>query len=297
MVFSWKYIGIVAVALATGVGFFSIAAQDAASFEWQELGEKTYSSSCASCHQANGQGVPAAFPPLAGHLPEVYSVEGGRDYLIRVVLFGLQGQIQVNEESYNGSMPAFGQFSDEQIAAVLNHELSSWENSSQLEDFRPIQPTEVADARGEQLTPQQVYERRQSLELAQEGAATDGASTDQNTQISVLDGVYTTAQASRGGELFPQHCAECHGNNLSGSEAGPGLAGSYFHYKWDGRTVGELFAYTSTNMPLDHPGALRDDQYADLIAYILSANDYPAGDTELIPDTTELQNINIESAP
>ena len=74
------------------------AAQDApeptevlAVAEWDKtLGEKTYVN-CTACHQANGQGVPSAFPPQAGHAPTLYNAEGGRKYMINTVLYGLQG--------------------------------------------------------------------------------------------------------------------------------------------------------------------------------------------------------------
>lgn len=51
-------------------------------------GAKLYQQ-CAGCHQANGQGIPGAFPPLAGHVAEILAKEGGRDYLILVLLYGL----------------------------------------------------------------------------------------------------------------------------------------------------------------------------------------------------------------
>lgn len=138
-------------------------ADAAASFDWQQLGSATYTQNCASCHQANGQGIPGAFPPLAGHVPNLYNAEGGREYLIKVVLYGLQGPITVNGASYNGVMNAWGQLSDEQIAATLNHELTSWGNDQLLNDFRPIMPDEVAALRGLGLTGQQVHAARPAL--------------------------------------------------------------------------------------------------------------------------------------
>jgi mono/diheme cytochrome c family protein/cytochrome c oxidase subunit IV len=133
-------------------------------FDWQQLGNTTYTQNCASCHQANGQGIPGAFPPLAGHVPNLYNAEGGREYLIKVVLYGLQGPITVNGASYNGVMNAWGQLSDDQIAATLNHELTSWGNDQLLSNFRPIMPDEVAALRGLGLTGQQVHAARPSLQ-------------------------------------------------------------------------------------------------------------------------------------
>ena len=141
-------------------------AEEAQAATWDEaLGEEVYGVNCASCHQPAGQGIPGAFPPLAEHMPDLYAAEGGRDYLIDVMLYGLQGQITVDGAPYNGVMPAWPQLSNEQIAAVLNHELTSWGNRDLLEDFQPLTPAEVEEQRGQGLTAQQVLEQREALAL------------------------------------------------------------------------------------------------------------------------------------
>lgn len=129
----------------------------------EELGESTYSANCVSCHQPNGQGVAGAFPPLAGHIPALHDAEGGREYIINTVLYGLQGELQVQGETYNGVMNAWSQLSNEEIAATLNHELTSWGNADALNDFSPIQPDEVEGLRGQDLTGAQVMELRPVL--------------------------------------------------------------------------------------------------------------------------------------
>ncbi len=73
-----------------------------------QSGQALYGQHCATCHQANGQGLPGAFPPLAGHVPEILAKKEGRTYLLDLVLFGLQGQIRVKGQTYNGAMPAWG---------------------------------------------------------------------------------------------------------------------------------------------------------------------------------------------
>jgi mono/diheme cytochrome c family protein/heme/copper-type cytochrome/quinol oxidase subunit 4 len=126
------------------------------------LGERTYTSTCQGCHQAGGAGLPGVFPPLAGNMPSLHNAEGGREYLIDVLLYGLTGQIQVNGQTYNGVMPPWAGLSDEQIAAVLNHELTAWGNDAELESFTPILPDEVAARRG--ASPGNLNERRQELQ-------------------------------------------------------------------------------------------------------------------------------------
>ena len=129
------------------------------------LGEQTYAN-CQGCHQANGAGLPPVFPPLADHLPDVFAAEGGRSYLANTLLYGVQGQIQIDGRSYNGVMPAWAQLSDAQIAAVLNHALMSWGNADLLpEDADLYTPDDIAAERGAGRSPTDVYALRQELDL------------------------------------------------------------------------------------------------------------------------------------
>lgn len=120
---------------------------------------------CSACHGQQGQGVPGAFPPLAGgHMPVLYNAEGGREYLVNTVLYGLQGQIEVEGQTYNGVMPGWQQLSDAEIAAVLNHELTAWGNEAELESFEPYTPQDIADQRGQGLSASDMLDRRGELE-------------------------------------------------------------------------------------------------------------------------------------
>lgn len=125
-------------------------------------GSQVYSS-CAGCHQASGQGVPGAFPPLSGHAADLFQAD--REYLAQVVIFGLQGPITVNGHDYDGVMPDWQSLSDSQIAAVLNHVLGSWENAELLDEEQPYDAEEIAAIRPADLTPEQVHERRTELDL------------------------------------------------------------------------------------------------------------------------------------
>ena len=101
------------------------------------------------------------------------------------------------------------------------------------------------------------------------------------TPASVLDGVYTDAQATRGQEQFAQNCAACHGSGLTGNGEAPALVGAEFISDWAGLTVGELFDRIKNTMPQDNPGKLTRDQYADILSFVLKENGYPAGQKEL----------------
>ena len=109
---------------------------------------------------------------------------------------------------------------------------------------------------------------------------------------SIWDGVYTDAQAKRGAEGYAAHCAQCHGDSLSGNGADvPALAGQSFLYNWDGLGLDALFDRIHTTMPQSNPGSLSVNEVADITAYLLSANQVPSGTTELPADTQSLQKI------
>jgi mono/diheme cytochrome c family protein len=115
------------------------------------------------------------------------------------------------------------------------------------------------------------------------------------TSRSIWDGVYTDEQAKRGRPLYDQHCASCHGAALEGGESAPALAGGEFLSGWDGLTVGELFERIRTTMPQSKPRTLSREVNADIIAFIFSANQLPAGKAELSHATEVLKEIRIEA--
>ena len=114
---------------------------------------------------------------------------------------------------------------------------------------------------------------------------------------SVWDGVYTPEQAARGSELYASTCASCHGVALNGGESAPPLAGGEFFSNWNGLTVGDLFERIRVSMPADRPGKLSREQDADILAYMLSMNQFPSGKAELERQTEALKQIRIEPQP
>jgi mono/diheme cytochrome c family protein len=90
-------------------------------------GAQIYNSRCSNCHQNNGQGVAGVFPPLDG----TDWVTGDKGRIVRILLHGMQGPVEVQGVTYNGVMPAWGnQLSDEEIAAVITHVRQSWSNDA-----------------------------------------------------------------------------------------------------------------------------------------------------------------------
>ena len=109
---------------------------------------------------------------------------------------------------------------------------------------------------------------------------------------SVWDGIYTAEQAQRGEPLYQQSCAECHGPDLAGGEMSPGLVGGEFVWNWNGLSLGDLFERLRVSMPQGVPGSVSRQEKADILAFLLEANDFPAGDTELANRTGMLAGIN-----
>jgi hypothetical protein len=88
-----------------------------------------------------------------------------------------------------------------------------------------------------------------------------------------------------------QNCSRCHGADLSGTYEIPPLMGRFMPY-WSGSRLDALFDYVSTAMPLDHPGTLGPAANADIVAFLLKANDVPSGTKELSADRMKLVNFD-----
>lgn len=93
-------------------------------------------------------------------------------------------------------------------------------------------------------------------------------------------GVFTAEQVARGKEKFVAECAACHGAELKGDLA-PALTGPDFIDHWYDARLGELALRLQNTMPQSAPGSLKPEEYADIIAFILSENGFPAGSETL----------------
>ena len=121
--------------------------------------------------------------------------------------------------------------------------------------------------------------------------------------LSIWDGVYTTAQADRGAQVYRAPCGICHGTRLNGAPddndmvPGPALARQNFLRVWDGRSLGMLYTYTLSTMPQSNPGFLPPEDYAAIIAHMLAVSGAPPGEAELPADTWALGHISIVPEP
>lgn len=97
---------------------------------------------------------------------------------------------------------------------------------------------------------------------------------------TVWDGVYTEAQAARGATQYLAHCAICHDASLQGNGEAPPLVGRFIP-DWDGTSLADLYEKIAVTMPLNRPGSVSAGDNADILAYLLKANDFPSGSKEL----------------
>jgi mono/diheme cytochrome c family protein len=127
-------------------------------------------------------------------------------------------------------------------------------------------------------------------ELKVDLRALDGIKIAKKT---VWDGVFTAAQADRGKENYLSgRCGGCHKLDLTG-DRGPALKGEDFIAHWENGSVVTLFDKIRETMPQNSPNDVTEDAKADIVAYLLQANGFPAGKTELRADAESLGIVDI----
>jgi mono/diheme cytochrome c family protein len=148
----------------------SVRAQSAAAIaDPVAAGERIYANNCASCHQASGQGIPGAFPPVVAS----EWVTGAPETLARILLHGMQGPIEVAGQVYNGVMPAWKDLlKDEEIAAVATYLRQLGSNSA-----APVSVEEVRMLRTRHTERTTMWTADELIQ-AEAGAAGEAESTE-----------------------------------------------------------------------------------------------------------------------
>jgi mono/diheme cytochrome c family protein len=130
------------VLIAAAVALMPVAAAHAQTAQARpappRTGAQIFSTTCAACHQAQGEGTDV-YPPLAGS----EMVKGDESRVVRIILHGLTGDVEVQGQVYSGAMPPWGPtLTDAEIAAVATYIRSSWGNNA-----LPITTATVAQTR------------------------------------------------------------------------------------------------------------------------------------------------------
>src|ERR1035438_6615145 len=123
-----------------------------------ELGKRLFTTVCALCHQSTGQGIPGRFPPLAGS----DFLNSDKNRAIRILLNGLQGEVIVNGQKFNNSMPSFP-LGDDDIANALTFVYNSFGNSG-----KEVTPEEVNALRGGKIVEIAADEQKKRANRSEE---------------------------------------------------------------------------------------------------------------------------------
>lgn len=127
-----------------------------------------------------------------------------------------------------------------------------------------------------------------SLLFAGAASLSAGAAPAQDPK-SILDRIYSEAQAERGEQQFKVSCSSCHTPRM--------FTGGAFAERWNGQSMGSVFEWLSVNMPENDPGGLKPQQYADVLAFVLGMNGYPVGSEDMPGDAAILTQYAIVENP
>ncbi len=179
-------------------------------------GEQKYLTNCAACHQANGKGLPGAFPPLAG---SDYFVDD-RMQAVEATIKGLSGPITVNGVEYNAVMPAMSHLSDEDLAAILTYVLTSWGNSAGAITAEDIAKVREAAGLGVEQAAGERHPGSPEAEHRYKGAPSL-VGEEATVRMSPGAPLISEAEFQRATELFFQRCTGCHGVLRKGATGKP----------------------------------------------------------------------------
>lgn len=132
---------------------------------------------------------------------------------------------------------------------------------------------------------------------ALEGTDATEAEAAPPEEISMWDGVFTQEQSDAGRAVYAANCAACHGPAARGAPGMPSLVGVVLNRKYADMPLSVYFDYMSTNMPRGREGSLQPQQYADIMAFILTAHGVEPGEATLTPDHELLDSIIIGPRP
>lgn len=201
------------------------------------LGKEVYSreSHCATCHQPHGQGLPNLYPPLDDSL----WVTGSEERMIRLVLDGMHGTIEVKGKTYSSPpLPPMTGFrhllNDEEIAAVITYARNSWSNRA-----KPVDPQKVAEIRAIRRSDDAAFwavndlmdmypleDGREPLKQASTDGWIPKLVKEWKESDFSLQRFQSAEKSFSAGQLAYQRvgCTQCHKLGIGGGLFGPNLA-------------------------------------------------------------------------
>lgn len=128
--------------------------------------------------------------------------------------------------------------------------------------------------------------QRVLMTVAIAGAVSMAAAAAQAPTKTTNDGVYTAAQADRGKAVFESKCTTCHESSR--------FTGDAFFDAFNNKPMKDIWDIASGTMPEDNPGSLKQQEYADILAYFLKLNEFKSGDAELQGNASAMAAIKVE---
>jgi nitrite reductase (NO-forming)/hydroxylamine reductase len=194
-----------------------VAGAGAATAARLKAGEDVYKIACIACHQATGEGMPGAFPPLA----KSDFLLSNPERAVGVVVRGLTGEVTVNNVKYNSVMPAMTQLSDQQVADVITYVLNSWGNKGGSIAVQRVAAERAAAAKEGITAASPTQHPTTVAETQYQGTSSPVGSA--GAQIRVTPGApdMTMAEFDHAREIYFQRCAGCHGVLRKGATGKP----------------------------------------------------------------------------
>jgi mono/diheme cytochrome c family protein len=150
-----------AVLAALGAAFAGLTVAAAAADPAYPQGASSFQANCSVCHGPAGAGVPSLAPPLLSNPARYAASPEGRRQLVMTVLYGMFGDIVVDEKHYDFKMPDFAHLDDATLAATLNFVVFDLGHASA--DVKPLSAPDIAAERAHPVDGAAVREHRKSL--------------------------------------------------------------------------------------------------------------------------------------
>ncbi|MFQ6005357.1 MAG: cytochrome D1 domain-containing protein [Woeseia sp.] len=169
-------------------------------------GEAVFLEHCSACHQDSGQGLPGAFPPLAGS----DYLMGDRKQVLTAALFGLTGPITVNGQDYDGVMPSMGYLTDNELAAALTYVFNSWGNSGAAVSVEEVAALRIELGQEDRAAGERHTGATES-ELRYRGTPSPIAGEEARQVMTAEGPVLSEAEYASATRIYFERCAGCHG--------------------------------------------------------------------------------------
>ena len=179
-----------------------------------ERGKALYEKYCSGCHQANGAGLPGAFPPLAKS--DYFAKD--RSKLVASIIHGLSGEITVNGQKYNNVMPNFAYLKDEEVADVVAYVLNSWGNKGGQVTVKEIAAVRAGDGSKQAAGP---HPGASVPEMTYQSGSSTIKPEETKTFVNGTGPKIATDEFAHASQIYFERCAGCHGVLRKGATGKP----------------------------------------------------------------------------